>query len=665
MKKITLLITCLFVTVLLFSGCTEVPDDGFEKNQYSWSTMNEGPYNDQISYATSSDLLTWTDSQEILSIHASVPGAIYKDNVIYVYFVDVSVDDIAERIGLITSDDNGNTWSEKQFVTFDGISNMVPVDPAPFLLDDGRIRMYYFDIEEERTSFTPESKNKIYSAISDDGINFVQESICFMKDGVYDPDVILVNDTYRMYVGDISGNRVISATSNDGLTFEEEGTAYTGGAVPDVFFKEDTYYLYTAGIDISTSINGAVFSKTSYRFESKINMLTADPSVIELDDGSFMMFYKTKISDKDEMIDDKDNEMSFDDSWVTVTVDDDGWVGIDPMIAVDENNNPHIAYYDQGNGDLKYAYFDGSNWLVETVDGEGDVGEEPGIDVDSNGIPHICYQDKTNAALRYATKRGGMWEITIVDSIDIDIDAMSTSLKVDGNDNIHVAYSFGIHDLEPYDEPVFRYALYDGSDWNVEHMRDTGSDMIIDVDDDNNPHISFKGGVNDVDRIMYATKTKGIWIFDVVDAGVRADGDTGIAVQGDGTPHIVYHDYENGMIKYATKEASSWTILTIADNQNNQEGIKIDVDANNIAHVAYSDIRKNSDDGILVYAQKMDSNWLKEGVYLMDNPAIVVDSHGSIHIAHNTCVEGDPLDYLPDYTGDQKEIEILKYSKRN
>ena len=139
------------------------------------------------------------------------------------------------------------------------------------------------------------NENKIYSAISDDGINFDQEGVCFKKAGVYDPDVILVNSIYRMYVGDISGNKVISATSSDGLTFTEEGTAYSGGAVPDVFFKNDVYYLYTAGIDISTSTDGASFTKTNYRFESNINMLTADPSVIELNDGTYIMFYKTKI----------------------------------------------------------------------------------------------------------------------------------------------------------------------------------------------------------------------------------------------------------------------------------------------------------------------------------------------------------------------------------
>jgi len=299
MKKILALLMILLMITTILSGCTDNEDNGIDgqkdENQYNWSTMSEGPYNDQVSYATSNDLLTWTDTQEILAIHASVPGAIYKEGVIYVYFVDVSVDGIAEQIGLITSNDNAQTWSEKQFITIDGVGDKVPVDPAPLLLDDGRIRLYYFDINEGRFSTDPETQNKIYSAISSDGISFVQEGICYSEKGVYDPDVILVGDIYRMYVGNLDENKVISATSTDGLTFTKEGTAYSGGVVPDVFFKDDTYYLYTVGIDISTSSDGTSFTKTENRFESEINMLTADPSVIELNDGSYIMFYKTKI----------------------------------------------------------------------------------------------------------------------------------------------------------------------------------------------------------------------------------------------------------------------------------------------------------------------------------------------------------------------------------
>jgi hypothetical protein len=304
MKKIVTILIFFVLIATIFSGCTNTKEDTNQNgdqskekeedtNQYAWSTMNEGPYHDKISYATSTDLLTWTDSEIVLADHASVPGAIYKDNTIYVYFIDVSVDGLPERIGLITSNDNGLTWSDEIVITIDDIGDKVPVDPAPFLLDDGRIRLYYFDINEERIAPETTTENHIYAAISSDGIHFEEEGLCFSQISVYDPDVIQVDDTYRMYVGNLAENKVISATSADGITFTYEGTAYTGGAVPDVFYNNGTYYLYTAGINIATSTDSITFTATSSRFTSTLG-ITADPSVIELNDGTFMMLYKTK-----------------------------------------------------------------------------------------------------------------------------------------------------------------------------------------------------------------------------------------------------------------------------------------------------------------------------------------------------------------------------------
>lgn len=259
-------------------------------NEYSWSQMAEGPYKDKISFALSDDLLDWTDSGKILAEHASVPDVIYKDGVLYVYFVDVSEVDKPEQIGLIKSTDYGLTWTDKQIIKIDGLQNKVAVDPDPFLLPDGRIRLYYFDIAPTRKEGT--AGNTIYAATSEDGVKFIEESDpCFQYPDIFDPDVIEVDGKWRMYVG-TGSQQVLSAVSDDGLNFTYEGVALDNGAIPNVVVKDGIYYLFTGGIEISTSQNGTTFTKTGRRFDA--GKLTADPGVVKLDNGTYFMVYKTK-----------------------------------------------------------------------------------------------------------------------------------------------------------------------------------------------------------------------------------------------------------------------------------------------------------------------------------------------------------------------------------
>ena len=51
--------------------------------------------------------------------------------------------------------------------------------------------------------------------------------------------------------------------------------------------------------------------------------------------------------------------------WSTTAADDNSFVGQYNSIAVDSDGNPHISYYDEGNGDLKYAYVDGDGGIPD------------------------------------------------------------------------------------------------------------------------------------------------------------------------------------------------------------------------------------------------------------------------------------------------------------
>lgn len=260
-----------------------------DPNQYNWSTMKQGPYKDKISYALGTSLTSWTDSGITLAEHASVPDVIYKDGKLFVYFTDVSKDGVPEQIGLITSTDEGQTWSAKQNLTIVNMGDKTPVDLAPMVLDDGRIRLYYFDISKTMTEGV--EKNTIYSAISTDGVNFTQEEGSrFTHANIFDPDVVKVGDAWRLYIG--SEQTTLTATSTDGLNFTYEGIACSEGSIPNVVYENNLYYLFTGGINIATSSDGKTFTKTSNRFASKSGPAN-DPGVAKISEGKYILVYKT------------------------------------------------------------------------------------------------------------------------------------------------------------------------------------------------------------------------------------------------------------------------------------------------------------------------------------------------------------------------------------
>jgi hypothetical protein len=102
--------------------------------------------------------------------------------------------------------------------------------PSVVILPDGRFRMYYTDQSNPTGSGGAIS---IKSAISTDGLNFIVEDgqrltylgSGYESEGIIRPKVILLgNDTYRMYYSAIGNdvNRVMSAISSDGLNWVRE-----------------------------------------------------------------------------------------------------------------------------------------------------------------------------------------------------------------------------------------------------------------------------------------------------------------------------------------------------------------------------------------------------------------------------------------------------------
>ena len=89
----------------------------------------------------------------------------------------------------------------------------------------------------------------------------------------------------------------------------------------------------------------------------------------------------------------------------TVVIDgeeDDENVGRYSSLALDSNDFPNIAYYDEAIRELLFTYWTGAAWEYSAVDHDESVGEYTSLALDNNGDPHISYFDATNESLKYA-----------------------------------------------------------------------------------------------------------------------------------------------------------------------------------------------------------------------------------------------------------------------
>jgi hypothetical protein len=93
-------------------------------------------------------------------------------------------------------------------------------------------------------------------------------------------------------------------------------------------------------------------------------------------------------------------------AWVTLPLDASGDVGQYTSQEI-RGDVSHITYYTASLGDLRYAMFSptegAQGLLVQTVDAEGDVGAWTSLVLDGQGQPHIAYHDVGNGDLKYAS----------------------------------------------------------------------------------------------------------------------------------------------------------------------------------------------------------------------------------------------------------------------
>ena len=102
------------------------------------------------------------------------------------------------------------------------------------------------------------------------------------------------------------------------------------------------------------------------------------------------------------------------DQWTVQMVDESVLCGNYCSLSFDQNGNPWIAYYAEGNHsgsismkDLKVAYDDGTAWKKEVVSETGDIGSFNTLWFDTDNMARICSYEKVGKAIYMFVQREG------------------------------------------------------------------------------------------------------------------------------------------------------------------------------------------------------------------------------------------------------------------
>ena len=242
-------------------------------------------------------------------------------------------------------------------------------------------------------------------------------------------------------------------------------------------------------------------------------------------------------------------------------------------LVVTADGTPWIAYQDTTNGTLKVARKGDGAWTTAVADIGGgarsDAGYWASIAVDSSGKPVVAHYDQGQGAVRVARWDGTAFrgsvaydgeQVTGTDGAVIPGNAGAYArLRVAADGTEYIAF---------YDTALgaLRLARGGASGWNVEIVDDAG-------DVGQWPDLQFAGSVvriayQDVGNqdLKIATGAPGSWNTEIVDGGEYVGSDIAIFEEAS-QPAMVYFDGVNNDMKLARKSGNAWVTDTVTGSE--------------------------------------------------------------------------------------------------
>ena len=275
------------------------------------------------------------------------------------------------------------------------------------------------------------------------------------------------------------------------------------------------------------------------------------------------------------------------------------------------------------------------HWEAETVDTAASFSS---LAVDQEGNLHIAYS-KDGEGIKYGFRpaQSPRWFSMVLEKA-----TSYTALALDPQGNPHVCYTPG----------VLKYAHWNGQKWNVQEIApDSGQISFtcsVAVSPEGNPQLIWYH-YKTRDRALYlhlkyAILRDGTWMVRTVDF----DGQTGkwnsMALDPDGSPHLSYSAYTRGSLKYARWDGKRWAVTTVDGKKHGVRGAtrgmgnSVSVGPKGEAHISYFE-------GLtLKYARREENAWAIRTIdrlspavgigFLGLRSSLVLDKNGDPHIIY-------------------------------
>lgn len=321
-------------------------------------------------------------------------------------------------------------------------------------------------------------------------------------------------------------------------------------------------------------------------------------------------------------------------------------------MRLDSQGRPHVSYFDQGLGVLKYAVLSGTQWMTEVVDSRNQTGAETSLVLDASDRPAVAYLGNVNLNVRYAARISPTWVFSDVDQTGSGPGGQGFSrpaLAFDGQGRPHIVY-FNFTTLR------LMHAYREGGTWLKEAIARVGNlSMLVAapsvVISGQAPHLAFLSESPDplsstqvVTRLYYATLSGTQWVTAVVADSPEA-AYTAIALDAQGRPSIAYNEPGAGL-RYAVLSGTVWLSETIDRIGDPGEYVSLVFDTDGIPHVGYL---ADTGGGKARYAYKLGPTWLVQTVTtarpVRGYTAVAVDAAGDPHMAYYTLSVTRTLEY--------------------